>query len=515
MLPVANGAWRRMNFDKGGFAMSSKFALASVVSLCLAFSCGTAAIAAPADTVNIFLVQNSGWMEPFYTDPQSSFKPLVNEIVHRVKRPGEAVVIASFNQSIGANRSPLMAYRGAADADIKEAIASIEVAKKPGSNALTDTDFKESLVGAIREFSPGKPSILWIFTNNKNSPQNSAETVAKNKEFYNWLQSEPAIDRIIAFPYKLAVKGRLYQANGVMIYGIAYGHDAGVRLSQMISANVPFGSSPVRLKPLNSEALTFVPGAAGTGKGYAVSQAPDRKTLVLKFDGSTHPATAELSGRFRNDFNPYDIVSAQVSLATAFRGGDRGVEANITPGAIENVPAAGLSAPFRVSINVPPLPSMWSPAVLFGSGSRIDGTMTFQLNNQKLAMSKEFVSQMGTLFPNDPMPDLFIPGDAAHSSTTTRPLMVLVEYPSWPLIVMAFGVAVVVFGGLFLASALLRPKKYVVVVDGSQRKMALKAFGRVDLRDDRGTVRGVLARGLGKPEFTATAGGDPLSVRIL
>jgi hypothetical protein len=496
--------------------MASKSGLVKAASLFFAFLCSGAALAAPADTVNIFLVQNSGWMEPFYADPQSSFKPLVNEIVRRVRRPDEAVVIASFNQSIGSNRSPLMAYRGSADADIKAAIAAIGVAKKPGSNTLTDTDFKESLVGAIREFSPGKPSILWIFTNNKNSPQNSAETAAKNKEFYNWLQSEPAIDRIIAFPYKLAVKGRLYEASGIMIYGIAYGRDAGVRLSQMINANVPFGNSPVRLKPLNSEALTFVPGVAGAGKGYAVSRAPDHKTLVLKFDGSTHPATAELSGRFRNDFNPYDIVSAQVSLATAFRGGgNQGVKADIVPGSIQNVPAAGLSEPIRVSINVPPLPSMWSPAVLFGSGSRIDGTMTFQLENQKLAMSKEFVAQMGTLFPNDPLPDLFIPGDAAHSSTTTLPLMVLVEYPTWPLVMLVIGVAVVVLGGLFLTSALLRPKKYVVVVDGSQRKVPLKAFGKVDLRDDRGTVRGVLARGLGKPEFTATPGSEPLSVRIL
>lgn len=476
---------------------------------------GGAALAAPADTVNIILVQNSGWMEPFYTDPQSSFKPLVSEIVRRVRRPGEPVVIASFNQAVGSNRSPLLAYRGSADSDIRSAIGSLQVARKPGSTALTDTDFKEALVGAIREFSPGKPSILWIFTNNKNSPQNSPETVAKNKEFYNWLQSEPKIDRIIAFPYKLPVKGHLYAANGLMIYGIAYGHDAGLRLSQMVEAKVPFGNSPVRLKPLNAEALTFVPGAAGTGKGYTANLAPDRKTLVLKFDGSTHPATAELSGRFRNDFNPYDIVSAEVSLATAFRGGDKGVRAQITPTSVQSVPASGLSAPVHVSINVPPLPSMWSPAVLFGSGSRIDGHITFQLDNQKLAMSKDFVAKMGTLFPNDPLPDLFIPGEAAHSSTTTVPLSVLVEYPTWPLLLLALGLGAVVLGALVFASAVLRPRKYIVVVDGSQRPVQLKAFGKVDLRDDYGTVRGVLVRSLGKPQFTALPGSEPLSVRIL
>ena len=37
-----------------------------------------AAWVAPASAVQqAFLVQNSGWMEPFYTDPESQFKPLV------------------------------------------------------------------------------------------------------------------------------------------------------------------------------------------------------------------------------------------------------------------------------------------------------------------------------------------------------------------------------------------------------------------------------------------------------
>ena len=35
----------------------------------------------PASAVShVFLVQNSGWMEPFYADPASQFKPLVVEI---------------------------------------------------------------------------------------------------------------------------------------------------------------------------------------------------------------------------------------------------------------------------------------------------------------------------------------------------------------------------------------------------------------------------------------------------
>ena len=473
------------------------------------------ASAAANDVVNIFLVQNSGWMEPFYVDPTSSFKPLVSEIVRRVRRPDEAVVISSFNQSIGTNHSPQMQYRGAVLDDITRAINSIDVAKKPGSSALTDTDFKESLVGAIREFSPGKPCILWVFTNNKNSPQNSPETVAKNSQFYSWLQSEEQINRIVAFPYKIAVKGKLYKASGAMIYGIAYGDEAGNRLTQMLDANLPFGEQPARLKPLNAEAITFVPQSVKAGKGYSVSLGADRRTLVLKFDGSAHPATAELTGSFLNDFNPYDIVSAKVGLAVDFKGGAQGVKADISPATLEKVDAGSLSDPMRVTIAIPPLPSMWSPAVLFGSGKTMAGMMTFQLEEQQLAMSKKFIARMNELFPNDPLPDLFLPGDAAKRSTTTRPVLVMVEYPMWPLLTLVAGLTALVVGLLFLMSALLQSKKYTVSIDGSQRTFRIKAFGSALVLNDRGTQCGALKRAFGKPVFSPEPGSPPISVRVL
>ena len=43
----------------------------------------------------VFLVQNSGWMEPFYADPASQFKPLVAELVNAVVTSGDQVVLAS------------------------------------------------------------------------------------------------------------------------------------------------------------------------------------------------------------------------------------------------------------------------------------------------------------------------------------------------------------------------------------------------------------------------------------
>lgn len=451
---------------------------------------------------HIFLVQNSGWMEPFYVDPNSKFKPLVNEIIKRVRQSGEEVVIASFNESLGTNKSPLLHYRGNNAGSIAEAANAIQIARKPGGGAYADTDFKEALVGSITQFTPGRPAILWIFTNNKNSPKNSPETALKNKEFYNWLQNEPMIKRIVAYPYKLAVKGKHYQASGAMIYAMAYGDPADAQLQQMLEANRPFGEQPARLKPLNAEAITFIPKGAKSKDGLTVSLGRDRKTLILQFDGESRPQIAELLGNFRNDFYPYDIQSARVDFGVRFRGNSQGIQADIHPAAIEKVAASGLSEDIKVRIAVPSLPSVWRPDIIFGSGHQVPGVMLFRLDDQRLTISPVFVHKMNELFPGDPLPDLFVPGEDAKSSLTNRPIMVVVNYPMWPLILVVMSALTLLVTGGYLASAMLSPKKFKVIVDGVQKTYALKAFSSVAVQNDRGERVGLLKRVVGKPSIT-------------
>ena len=167
--------------------------------LMIVFLTTTVSKAADSPVLNVFLVQNSGWMEPFYVDSNSTFKPLVGAVIEKVNYKGDEVVVASFNQSIGDNRSPLLAYRGNNQSAILKALQALELAKKPGKNTLADTDFKEAVYEAITKFSLERPCILWIFTNNKNSPNNSPETVSMNKDFYGWLQNEDNIKRIVAY----------------------------------------------------------------------------------------------------------------------------------------------------------------------------------------------------------------------------------------------------------------------------------------------------------------------------
>ena len=173
--------------------LGMKFVLLKLTTVCsslIILLTVSVAIADDAKVLNIFLIQNSGWMEPFYFDNNSKFKNIVKAVIEKVNHSGDEVVIASFNQSIGENRSPSLAYRGSEPVEIIKALQDIKLVKKPGTSAYADTDFKEAVINSITEYSPARPCILWIFTNNKNSPQNSPETAAKNREFYRWLQGE-------------------------------------------------------------------------------------------------------------------------------------------------------------------------------------------------------------------------------------------------------------------------------------------------------------------------------------
>ena len=470
------------------------------LSVMFVISTVSGAQAEDSPVLNVFLVQNSGWMEPFYVDGNSKFKPLVKEVIEKVSRKGDVVVIASFNQSVGDNRSPLLAYRGNDPGAIVKSLQDIKLAKKPGGSVYADTDFKEAVFGAITQYSPGRPCIMWIITNNKNSPQNSPETAAKNREFYRWLQGEDNIKRIVAYTYFMPVRGAHYNANGIMIYAMAYGKPANDVLEKLIAAKLPFEDQPARLKPLNADAVTFVPMGVAKQGNFSASLGTDRSTLVLQFDSSSKPEVAVINGVFRNDFFPYDIVSADVYMDVKFRGESHGIQSEIEPRELASVSALKQSTVMAVKIGIPPLPSIWShPEIIFKSGYQARAIMEFTLANQKLQLSPDFVQRMNELFPGDPLPEIFVPGESAKQSVTSRPLLVKVEYPVWPLFVLALLAGVIIFGGLWLLTAITRAKKFTVVVDGMQKIYTLKAFGECALYTDRGDRIGTLKRGIGKP----------------
>jgi hypothetical protein len=303
-----------------------------------------------------------------------------------------------------------------------------------------------------------------------------------------------------------------------MFYGIAYGATADVALQRILDSKRVFGKADVaRLKPLDSEALTFVPSSVSTPDvGIRLSES-DRKTLILTIPGSSNAETARLNGNLRNDFFPYDIKSATVFLETAgfkLSDGKSGLKTELSDVGSLKISAGESSRPLAIDLQIPPLPSMFAPEVIFGNGYRLTGVLRLRLTDQKLVVSPKFVSSMNELFPKDPLPDLFVPGTSSERSITEQPLVIQVEYPTWPLLVAVLA-ATLLLGLLSVPLFMMgRVTKYKVSVDGHDRIYALKPFGSVEIRNMQGDRIGVLKRGVGHPNAVKDEKYKAVSVRI-
>ena len=98
-----------------------------------------------------FLVQNSGWMEPFYIDPASQFKPLASAVIRLVAAPEDQVFISAFNQTSGDNKSPVLLSQGTGSGDPDKVLGKLAIAVKSKSGALADTDFQEAVAKVITD----------------------------------------------------------------------------------------------------------------------------------------------------------------------------------------------------------------------------------------------------------------------------------------------------------------------------------------------------------------------------
>lgn len=469
-------------------------------------------VQAAAPLRQAFLVQNSGWMEPFYSDPASSLKPLVTRLAGAAADDGE-VVVGLFNQADARHPSPEWIYRGPGNhAGLARALGNAGLARKQ-SGAYADTDFKEALLGAIEVGLEGRPGIIWIVTNNKNSPNNSAEVVARNREFYQLLHGEGAIARIAAFPLKMPVKGAHFQANGLMIYALAYGEPAGTALQdilqrQAIVTLLPSGHA--RLKPLTEAAVRFTPTGARQEAGIAAGLAPDGRTLVLAFDAGTAVRTAHIQGRFENLFDPYRITSARATLSTPPA---IGLQGELSTSALKALDPGQQSEELTLSLSLPPLPSQWSREVLLRSGYQRSGAIDVRLDDQQLQVSPPFIAHMEALFPGDALPDVFLPPVKASSSVTRIPLLLQVEYPVWPAVVV-YGGGLLALLGLLLAVLLLAGSRSVgVMVDGQLRQYRLKPFASTQVLDDNGDRIATLKRRLTGAKLDAVRPDFPIRLQ--
>nr|WP_308606256.1 hypothetical protein [Massilia sp. DJPM01] len=432
---------------------------------------------------HVFLVQNSGWMEPFYTDPASPFKPLVAEIVMAATRPGDPMVLAAFNQSLPGAPSPKALLSLKVDPvptrrQVVTALSALAVARKPGSTALADTDLNEAVSSAIGTALGGKAGLVWLFTNNRNSPNNDQATALRNRDFYQLIHRGGAISKALAFPLQMPVQGAQYRANGLMVYVFAVGGEGARELDALLASGrlqQVITEPAARLKPLDRDTVRLVPRKVSDAPGVSFSMAPNG-VLHADVDAEARSPSAKIEWNLENTMYPYTIASATLGARSLLGGENHPIE---LAGTQVSKLAPGKSAPLASTMRLPvgQLPGKWSMQAVTSAGSAyvVPGRIELQLSGQRLELSQAFRQRMATLFPGDPLPDIFTPPAQIDGSTAVLPIEVRVHYGVGPLLAL-IGAALALLGAAGAAVlAMARPRKAYVTVEDELRTLHARA----------------------------------------
>jgi hypothetical protein len=459
------------------------------------FAAGLLGIVTPARAIpHVVLVQNSGWMEPFYVDPKSAFKPLVTELVSSVVQPGDALVLAAFNQSLPGAPSPRGLLSEQVDAKtvhahVQAALGGLEMARKPGGAALADTDLGEAVDAALNQVLGGKPGLVWLVTNNRNSPNNDQATSARNREFYALIHRGAAIDKALAFPLRMPVRGAHYSANGLMVYVFAAGREGTRALDALLAAGRVqrvITEPPARLKPLDRDTVRLVPRRVEGAPGVSLAMDAGGRLRADVEPGAKTPST-RIQWQLENTIYPYTIAEATLSARSMLAGENRGIALartdvkQLAPGKVEPL-ASSMQLP------VASLPGKWSMEAIKSAGSAyvLPGRIELHLAGQRLVLSQAFRERMAALFPGDPLPEIFTPPAEIQASTATLPIEVRVHYGSGPLLGLIGGVLALLAAGAGAAYAVGRPRRVQLTVEDELRTVHTRTGATQPIYDKAG-----------------------------
>jgi hypothetical protein len=444
-------------------------------------------------TSHVFLVQNSGWMEPFFTDPASPYRALIAEVLAAATEPDDLLLLAAFNQSQPGAPSPkaLLSSKVAPDpqaarAQVRAALAQLTLAHKPGSSALADTDLNEAMQAALERGLANRPGLIWLFTNNKNSPNNDQATARRNREFYQLIHHGVTIRAALAFPLKMPLTGKTYRANGLMVYLFAVQPEGEAQLQAMLARGrlqKVLTEPAARLKPLDRDAVRLVPQRVEHTPGVTLSLGPNR---VLQADVAPDARTPQASivWQLENTIYPYTIASARVSAESRIGGESRQVV--LARSQIVNLsPQQGQSLASSLSLPLSRLPGLWSWAAIKAAGSAyiVPGQIQLQLDEQQLRPSPAFTARMAELFPGDPLPEIFTPPPEIRQSQVSLPLQVRVQYGLTPLLALLGVLGALAAVATLVAYQLGKLRKVGYWLDGRQFYLQGRAGQRYPIHD--------------------------------
>ena len=430
--------------------------------------------AARAAVPSLYLVQTSGWMEPFFIDRTSPFKPLLQALIE-ASHTGRTLV-ADFNQDgqVPGHRSPEVLYDGPfAPGPVNAAVGALALAARPGGR-LADADFDGALARALDTILDGKPGIVWVVTNNKNSRNNSSEIDRNTRGFAEMIRSSPYLPYVVAYPVRMPVTGRQYTERGLIIYAIAYGEDAATELAQVVDSppmRALFTDPPFKLKHLDEAPLVFRPdvqdGAASLPGGG----------LLLQGVPPGGRGTVRVAGSLRSEYYPQTIVSADVSLAWAALDGvadPAALPAEVEPPVLSGLASGAQQGGITLVLHTPAVERPPGLAGLFAQSRLLNGSLQLRLANLQMALGADFRAKMGEIAALDQLPDVFADYQRVTAATAAIPVTLVVQFSPAPLIdalAVAALVAAVVVGALVLAT---RPRRYDVLVEGRKRPFLLR-----------------------------------------
>lgn len=454
-------------------------------------------------------------MEPFFLDRSSQFRALAEAVVENTQLQGVPIVVASFNQKeqIAGRQSPHVLFRGTHDTGrVHSAIAALDLPRRP-DRRYADTDFQGALQSAMGDLLGGGEGVIWMFTNNKNSPNNSQDVANNTRKFYEIIRSSPYITTIMAFPIRMAVSGPNYSERGFMIYAFAYGEMASRALKAIVADGGPirsvFTSPPATLKPIGEQAISL---ALQRQERDGVTASYSNGVLALDGVPGGEETTFSFSGRLKNEMYPHKIASASVALGWVAYSGGATPAVSVTPDRIVNLASKAESEPMTISVTAPAIPRPAGLMGLFEDSATIDGVMKIALNDVRLELDDDFTSKLKDVFGaevlsaeqsrvvEEKIPDVFFDFRQVSGTTTQVPIRFVVRYSMLPLYLIGAGGAALIILGVGAAVLLTRARMVTVNLAGMSRQLLLKPGKRAVAIGGDGLNYAITGRAFGAPK---------------
>jgi hypothetical protein len=452
----------------------------------------------------LFLIQNSGWMEPFYTDPQSRFRVMVSSLISESAAVGAPVIVATFNRNgqVPGRESPEVIYQGPNDpARVRDAIAAITIPRKP-SGAFVDSDFEEALRRGATNLLGSKPGIIWFISNNQNAPSgNDANWLQLSQDFSRLLLEAKQFSRVYAHPVRDEVESAQFgRREGFIFYAIAYGRKAGPALDALVARpglRDLLGSPAARLRPVDRFATGFRLDAASDALQV------DRDWIQITGDGSARRLV--LKGSVENRLYPFVIRSARLDLRFRPLPAQPGLEAlrvQTDTRALANIPALGRSGPIGIALDIPALPM----AGLLDTERRAAGVLTLQLSDIKYEWDRDFLNRLkavpatGVLSEQaqsqlvaSQLPPVFLAPLKVKTSQSDLRLQMIAKRSLWWLWVAVPLLAAALFGLWWRSGQGKKRVSHVVDLNGERKDVRIAKGEKLTLansRDERFVVTG-------------------------